>query len=316
MSTQHLPLKRHKSTLLRPTAILTTVTSVQPLTTPSDSMSNTQASLPVTHMIPSSTTVTSGDANAQTMGDMLSTPLYVYRRPQAGIPTPTFEHGRCRFPPRGLRLHSLTNNNPNRYEVLPGVFDNYDDLWSAPALPINDFLILAINAKPMYMGIHYRIDVHPSAWGNRPVNRGAAIIFRGFEDRRTQYIITWERTHEISDGLAYIQANALRHDGYAVESSDADWPTIGFYIPSRLCNVTPAPIPAFPYNHSDKDDTSFIDPFDPSHRFAPTQGNQSGLANLKRRNAIAPETGSPPTRYQHLKRKLSNLMPHIPLCKE
>jgi hypothetical protein len=45
----------------------------------------------------------------------------------------------------------------------------------------------------------------------------------------------------------------------AVESSDSNWPTIGFYVPIELCTVISSPIPTIPYDPHAK--VTFVDPF-------------------------------------------------------
>jgi len=104
----------------------------------------------------------------------------------------------------------------------------------------------------------------------------------------------------MEDGTAYIQLNAMRRDEYAIESSDADWPTIGIYVPTVNSNVSPAPEPVFTVP------SIFMDPF-PSQTLPSTYNDLLALSRINRQLALNTPPDSPPTRFQKLRRKLSEL---------
>jgi len=232
-----------------------------------------------------------------------TTPVHIYREPTLTEPTPTFRHGRDRFPMRELRWHSASVNNLNRYEILPGTFfkGDYRARWNGEVRHIDDHVIHTIYPECMFTGIHYRIDVDPMVWENQPLVRGDIIVFRGFECNDIKYVVTWERSDQICDGSAYVQVNAMSKDQEVVESSDADWPCIGFYIPNELCNVTPSPRPAIPYDRHAR--VSFIDPFT-SQTLPPTPPNGLALRRVERRNA---QTLELPVPFKRLARKVSQI---------
>lgn len=225
-------------------------------------------------------------------------PIHNYREPQS--PMPIFTRGRDRFPERPQRFHAPSKGNPNRHEILPGPFDNYDKLWNRRVLRIDDPDIRTIQPEPMYTGIHYRIDIHPLSWGRHKLKRGEIVIFRGFNDDNIKYVVTWERAHEMEDGIAYVQLNAMRHDEYAMESSDVDWPTIGIFIPTINCEVLPAPEPVFTVP------PIFTNPFS-TQPLPLTYNDHLNLAKISRRNALIPPPDSSSTNIQWVKRKLSDL---------
>ena len=100
-----------------------------------------------------------------------SSPIHLYHQPNPMVPMPIFRHGRDRFPTRELRWHSAAVNNPNRYEALPGTFDErtYAKRWIRTTQHINDPAIREILPERMFAGIHYRIDINPVIWNGRPV---------------------------------------------------------------------------------------------------------------------------------------------------
>ena len=234
-----------------------------------------------------------------------STPVHIYQEPTLTEPSPIFRHGRDHFPMRELRWHSASVDNPNRYEILPGTFakDDFQAHWNGGTRCLEDHLIHTITPECMFTGIHYRIDVDPISWENRPLLRGDIIAFRGFESDAIKYVVTWERSDQICDGCAYIQVNAMGKNQEAVESSDADWPSIGFYVPRELCNVIPSPRPTIPYDPHAR--VSFVDPFT-SKRISPTPQNDLTLQRVKRRHAQVSES---PGMFNRLKRKVP--MPQV-----
>ncbi len=214
-----------------------------------------------------------------------STPVHNYIEPTLSGPQPIFQNGRNRFPMRQLRWHSPSTSNPNRYEILPGTFvkEDYNARWNGGVRRIDDPFILTIQPECMYTGIHYRVDVNPSVWGNRILLRGDIITFRGFESDDIKYVVTWQRSPQICEGSAYIQLNAMGKDQYAVDSSDADWPTIGLYVPIHLNCVVSAPVPNIPYDPHAK--VSFVDPFT-AHVIPPDDQDGLIIPPIERRNAL------------------------------
>jgi len=257
----------------------------------------------------------SGTAPTQTRDNPLLPPItsnrtIINHAPQTGVPMPTFRQGRDRFPARTTRFHAPSTCNPNQYEVLPGLFSDFSKHWNVGrARRIDDTVIKAIVPEPMYSGIHYRIKIDPTGWGNQKVARGDIIYFRGFHSQEIRYLVTWKRAHEIEEGIAYIQVNAFRQDEYAVDASDADWPALGFYVPVGKCDVPTAPTPVFPCDSIHKRTIPLFGTS--SNQTLPSAYNDYlNLANINRRNGLAPEPDSPPTTpppspMQRLKRKLS-----------
>jgi len=281
----------------------------------SDSPMDTNVTLPDIHAPNSAVLGNPGTASTQTTENPLlhllaSTPIHIYRPPQAGIPTPMFRQGRDRFPTRPTRFHAPSTCNPHQYEVLPGPLPNFDKHWnSGRARRINDSVIVAIRPEPMYSSIHYRIHINATGWGRRKVTRGDIVNFRGFMNHEIKYLVTWERAHNIEDGFAYIQVNAFRQDGYAIDSSDADWPTLGFYIPVDICSVEPAPPPVFPYDSIFKRDIPILE-LHSEQPLPSTYDDYLNLTKVNRRDSLAPEPDSPPVTpppspIQRLKRTLS-----------
>ena len=232
-----------------------------------------------------------------------SSPVHFYVEPTLTGPIPTFRNGRDRFPTRELRWHSASTDNPNRYEILPGTFAKGDfrARWNGGVRHIDDTVVRTIYPERMFTGIHYRIDVDPIGWANQPLLRGDVIIFRGFASDDIKYVVTWERSPLICEGQAYIQVNALGKDQKAVDSSDADWPTIGFYVPVDLCKVIPSPIPTIPYDPHAK--ITFVDPFT-TRPISPTAQDGLALQRVNRRNG---QVAHSPGMLNLLKRKMSCL---------
>jgi hypothetical protein len=86
----------------------------------------------------------------------------------------------------------------------------------------------------------------------------------------------------------------------AVDSSNADWPTIGFYVPVELCSVIPSPIPTIPYDPHAK--ITFVNPFT-MHTIAPSAQDGQAIQRVKRRNGQVAD--SPGILNRLLKRKMS-----------
>ena len=274
---------------------------------------------PTNHVSAPSAPSTSGTTPTQTRNNPLLPPTTLYRAPQTGVPMPTFRQGRERFPAQTTRFHAPSTCNPNQYEVLPGLFSDFSQHWNlGQARRIDDIVIEAIVPEPMYSGIQYRIKINPAGWGNQKVARGDIINFRGFQSREIRYLVTWKRAHEIDEGIAYIQVNAFRQDEYAVDASDADWPALGFYVPVGRCDVPTAPTPVFPCDSIHKCITLFGTS---SNQTLPsTYNDYLNLANIHRRDGLAPEPDSPPVTpppspMQRLKRKLSTIS-GIGLCRD
>lgn len=251
---------------------------------------------------PSSTIDKNSSPTAPALVPSPPAPIHNYREPQ--LPMPRFTQGQDRFPYRVRRFHAPSEYNPNRHEVLPGMFTNFDKVWNGRALRINDEYIRAIKPETMFTGIHYRIDLHPGSWGNRKLRRGDLIILRGFAEDNIRYIVTWERAHEMEEGTSYVQVNAIRNDKdaveYAVESSDKDWPTFGLFVPISNCYVDPAPAPAFSIL------PTFTNPFVIANGAIPsTYDDHLNLSRIQRRNALHPDSDMQPVRW--LKRTWSTI---------
>jgi len=262
------------------------------------------ASAPVIIQLPGGGEVSYDEIKPFLMTKTFSTPIHIYHEPHHAKPTPKFTQGQNRFPARERQWHSPSVENPHRYAILPGPFAKWDfqSYWNQPARTIDDSAIYMIQNECMFTGIYYRIDINPAAWEGAPLHRGDVIVFRGFEEEDVKYMVTWERCPLICEDTAYIQVNAMGKNQYTIESSDRDWPTIGFYVPVHLCAVTPSPNPIIPYDPLAK--VTFVNPF--TDQLLPsTYDDLINLTRINRRNALAPEPNSPPKQW--LKRKISGL---------
>src|SRR6266568_1956848 len=232
-----------------------------------------------------------------------SSPIHLYHQPNPMVPMPIFRHGRDRFPTRELRWHSAAVNNPNRYEALPGTFDErtYAKRWIRTTQHINDPAIREILPERMFAGIHYRIDINPVIWNGRPVRRGDVITFRGFHNPNIKYIVTWKRTDHISDDIAYIQVNAMGKDQEVVDPSNDDWPALGFFIPIQLCTVTSPPAPNIQYDLLAS--VTFINPFATHEPSPPLHNSSLHLPVEQHIGEVAKSNGF----FQRIKRKVSGM---------
>ncbi len=253
--------------------------------------------------LPDGTRIALEDLMELVAAQRFSSPVHLYRQPNPMVPMPIFRHGRDRFPTRELRWHSAAINNPNRYEALPGSFDDrsYAKRWTSRAQRINDPAIHEILPERMFAGIHYRIDINPVVWNGRPVRRGDIIIFRGFHNNNIKYIVTWKRTDHISDDISYIQVNAMGKDQEVVDPSNDDWPALGFFIPIQLCAVASPPAPNIQYDPLAS--VTFINPFT-THELSPPSHLSSLHLPAEQHNGEATKsTGF----FQRIKRKVSGM---------
>jgi hypothetical protein len=59
-----------------------------------------------------------------------------------------------------------------------------------------------------------------------------------------KYFFTWTLNKDHNEEYAYVQVNAFNQFQGNLDSSDADWPTLGFLVPKSICNViTARPLP-------------------------------------------------------------------------
>ena len=232
-----------------------------------------------------------------------SSPPHFYREPTMG-PQPIFRNGRDRFPIRELRWHSTVTNNPNRYEVPPGKFADevYMGRWNGPPLHIRDSSIRNIYPERMFGGIHYCIDINPAAWNNQPLLRGDIIVFRGFESDNIKYVVTWKRNTHFDDDTSYVQVNAMGKYQETVETSDADWPTIGFFVPTRLCEISTPPPPRIHYDPFGQN--PFTNPFSAQEIPFPLP-DQSPPSPVERRNGEVLESNGI---FHKITRKASHMI--------
>lgn len=185
-----------------------------------------------------------------------STPAHIYRPLTQNEPMPDFRDGRNRFPPAEHRFwHPATHLNPFRYERLPGEFDGEDFIvkWKRISLHIDDCWITNIQPETEYGGIRYRITTHPDAWGRNALLRGDTIVFRGMDPDNIKYFVTWTINKDHDDKHAYVQVNALNQFQGNLDSSDADWPALGFLVPKSICEVLVARSPPMLSNAFDLD---------------------------------------------------------------
>jgi len=266
-------------------------------------------STPVTRMItlPSGDQISLPDLMDLLVTQRFSSPPHFYRLPTSMGPQPIFRNGRDRFPTRDLRWHTPSTHDPDRQEVPPGNFayEVYVERWNGGARRVDDSAILNIFPERIFSGIHYRIDVDPIAWNNGPLLRGDIIIFRGFDCDNIKYVVTWKRAAPISNDTAYIQVNAMGRHQEFVESSDADWPTFGFYVPSHLCAVSlppPSRISPDPFGH-----ISYINPFS-AQQILPPSPDEPPSPTIQRRNGEVEESDGFIKRL--LKRKPSCVTDH------
>jgi len=155
-------------------------------------------------------------------------------------PMPQFRDGRDRFPIAERRFwHPTAHLDHHRYERLPGEFSDEDFLqrWRATSRHIDDNGIIDIQPETTYGGIRYRITTHPEVWKNYVILRGDTIIFRGLDVDNLKYFVTWTLNKDHDNKHAYIQVNAFNQFQGNLDSSDADWPALGFLVPKSLCNV-------------------------------------------------------------------------------
>ena len=153
---------------------------------------------------------------------------------------PNFRDGRNRFPPAEHHFwHPSAYLSPNRYERLPGEFSDEDFLqrWRARSRCIDDHSIIDIQPEIEYGGIRYRVTTHPSVWENYALLRGDSLIFRGMDPDNIKYIVTWTLNKNHDDDHAYVQVNAFNQFQGNLDSSDVDWPALGFLVPKSICDV-------------------------------------------------------------------------------
>ena len=234
-----------------------------------------------------------------------SSPPHFYRAPTIG-PEPIFRNGRDRFPIRELRWHSVTADNSDRQEVFPGNFASevYLERWNGPPRRIHDSFIRGIYPERLFSGIHYRINVDPNAWINSPLLRGDIIIFRGFESDDIKYVVTWKRTAHFDDDTTYVQVNAMGKYQEVVETSDADWPTIGFFIPNHLCAVSTPPPQHITYDPFGQ--APFVNPFTAQVIPSPSPSpDHTPPSPVKRRNGEVLESDGI---FRRITRKASHLI--------
>jgi len=253
--------------------------------------------------LPDGTRIALEDLMELVAAQRFSSPVHLYRQPNPMVPMPIFRHGRDRFPTRELRWHSAAVNNPNRYEALPGTFDErtYAKRWIRTTQHINDPAIREILPERMFAGIHYRIDINPVIWNGRPVRRGDIIIFRGFHSTNIKYIVTWKRTDHISDDIAYIQVNAMGKDQEVVDPSNDDWPALGFFIPIQLCAVASPPAPTIQYDPLAS--VTFVNPFTTLEHSPPLHHSSLHLPVEQHNGEVPKSTGF----FQRIKRKVSGM---------
>jgi len=218
-----------------------------------------------------------------------SSPPHFYRTPTSMGPQPIFRNGCDRFPTRDLRWHTPSTYDPDRFEVLPGNFayEVYTERWNGGTRRIDDSTIFNIFPERIFSGIHYRVDVNPIAWNNSPLLRGDIITFRGLDCDDIKYVVTWKRAAPISDDTTYVQVNAMGRHQEIVDSSDADWPTIGFYVPSHLCAVSlPPPSHIIPDTFGQ---ISYTNPFT-AQQILPPSPDEPPSPTIQRRNGEVEES--------------------------
>jgi len=204
---------------------------------------------------------------------ILSSPPHAFRAITKYGMTPTFQHGRDRFPPAEPRFYPSGPPEYYRYERFPGTFDNEDFAirWKGMSRLIADPLINDLQPEMYYAGIRFRISLHKWAW-EYPVLRGDPIIFRDFASDEIKYLVTWTIDSNFDEDHAFVQVNAFNRQQECLDSSDPDWPALGLIVPKDMCDVIKArPLP-FSY-----------DLLDPSTTIFPT--STEILNNRPRRNA-------------------------------
>ena len=261
--------------------------------------------MPITPMIqlPGGNRISLADLMDLIATQRFSSPPHFYHAPTTG-PQPIFRNGRDRFPIRDLRWHSAVTHNPNRYEVPPGNFaaEVYMGRWNGPPLHIHDSSIRNIYPERMFGGIHYRIDIDPIAWNNSPLLRGDIIVFRGFESDNIKYVVTWKRTSHFDDDTSYVQVNAMGQYQEAVETSDADWPAIGFFVPNHLCAISTPPPSRIVYDSFGQN--PFTNPFS-TQEIPFSLPDQSPPSPVERRNGEVLESNGI---FRKLTRKASHMI--------
>jgi len=189
---------------------------------------------------------------------ILSSPLHVFRPiSQYGI-SPTFQHGRDRFPSTAQRFYPKGPPEYYRYERFPGTFDDEDFAirWKGMSRLIDDPLIRYLQPETHYGGIRFRISLHNWAW-THPVLRGDPIIFRDFTSDEIKYIVTWTIDSDFDADHAFVQVNAFNQQQDCLDPSDPDWPALGLVVPKDKCCVIKArPLP-FPHHQLDPSTTTF-----------------------------------------------------------
>ena len=68
-----------------------------------------------------------------------------------------------------------------------------------------------------------------------------------------KYFVTWTINKDHNNKHAYVQVNALNQFQGNLDSSDADWPALGFLIPKSICEVLVAWSPPMLSNTFDLD---------------------------------------------------------------
>ena len=182
-----------------------------------------------------------------------SSPAHLYCPITHNEPMPNFWDGQNQFPPAKHHFwHPSAYLSPNQYERLPGEFSDEDFLqwWRARSWHIDNHSIIDIQPETEYEGIHYRVTMHPSVWENYALLCGDSLIFWGMDHDNIKYIITWTLNKNHDNDHAYVQVNAFNQFQGNLDSSDVDWPALGFLVPKSICDVIitwPPPMLANPF---------------------------------------------------------------------
>ena len=176
--------------------------------------------------------------------------VHVYHPPWHLGPMPQFQDGCHQFPVSKCWFwHPVSNLNHYHHEWLLGQFDEEDFLqwWRRRSQHIEYCWINNIKLEKQYGGIYCRITTNPGVWENQVLLQGDPLIFWGLDSDEIKYFITWTINKHHDNKYAYVQVNAFNQFQGNLDSSDIDWPALGFLVPKSLCEVLNSQsLPAIP----------------------------------------------------------------------
>jgi len=160
------------------------------------------------------------------------------------ISRPQYLRGHDQFPEREPTFHPRNVLDLYRHDRLAGAFDDelFQHKWTEPSQVIDDWMITQLAPEYHYPGIQYAVTVHSRVW-NPALRRGDHIILKGIDLPDIKYIATWTLNNFHNDQCVYVQFNALDIHQQCIDTTNPDWPTLGFLVLKDQCYVPTAPLP-------------------------------------------------------------------------